>query len=208
MTITYPALWRVLDIYPSAEFPVTLTGSYPRSMMETILLRSANLPIEVTIDTWWSAGNDSIVDSRWLDLSFSVAIAGLPRALSIFPLPPLFLESFVGPKNNFVSCGKWNSWASRLISAHLQDYTTSSHAHPLYVRFCLGPPILPSLELLFLTYDADTLPNLVRRSSCQLTKLVLADYIISTTFPIILQGIPTLTYLEIVDYEKQETENL
>ncbi|KAJ7435432.1 hypothetical protein FB451DRAFT_272076 [Mycena latifolia] len=69
---------------------------------------------------------------------------------------------------------------------------------------------LPSLDTLFLLYDGDTLPSLVQRSSCQLTKLVLMEHQITTAFPAVLQSIPSLAYLvlEVEQQRRKETNHL
>ncbi|KAJ7460289.1 hypothetical protein FB451DRAFT_1270906 [Mycena latifolia] len=56
-----PALWRVLQVLTSGE--VAVTDNCPLSMLETTLLRSANLSLDVTFGGW-SANR---LDPAWLD---------------------------------------------------------------------------------------------------------------------------------------------
>ncbi|KAJ7460174.1 hypothetical protein FB451DRAFT_1500456 [Mycena latifolia] len=64
--ITYPALWRVLELTIPKDVPTT--DIYPVSMLETTLLRSANLPLDLTFRQLSSdSGAGGLVDPAWVD---------------------------------------------------------------------------------------------------------------------------------------------
>ncbi|KAJ7460293.1 hypothetical protein FB451DRAFT_1141366 [Mycena latifolia] len=62
--VTYPALWRYFDLGHS--FSASVMEQYPISLLETTLLRSANVSLDVTFRGWCDQGVD--IDPAWLDL--------------------------------------------------------------------------------------------------------------------------------------------
>ncbi|KAJ7689300.1 hypothetical protein B0H17DRAFT_1180302 [Mycena rosella] len=217
-----PFLWSSIAILrPSGGVPIS--DLYPLSMLESQLLRSGNVPLDVVFDPYYG---DSAAEQ--LELIPPLILSPMrmdhfPTAPSLrkiilarfdfaWPSPPVLIPwgqithyrgvysvqrqlEILAEAQHLVECGL--GFTTKVVRAPDPQIIILPHLRRLSVQNadCLSHITAPSLQHLFSFGWIDAVPSFLQRSSCRLTRLMLGECKSYGTLVPLLHSLPILESL-------------